>query len=202
MSSGSIGIADFYLDLYEQDNDNLWLYEVIRITNTIEKALTLSDYGYILPYQTTQSTNNEFYLGSWNGLSGLIQYLSRLISLFNHSDHVEMLNNVFESLDTISHKFNGFIPSKLGEEFIITNGENGIAGIILGLNSINVINLKSLGKFNDKYVTALKTLPDPEITYVVSEKTLSDHSMIGTLTLLILIVLKLKIRNRNRKLKK
>jgi lantibiotic modifying enzyme len=196
MSSGSIGIADFYLDLYSFDNDNLWLYEVIRILNTTIESLTLSDYGYILPYQLNQYIDDEYYIGNWNGMSGLIQFLSRLISLFNHPDHIKMLNNVFESLDTISHKFNGYIPPKLGEEFILTNGENGIAGIILGLNSINAINLTSLGKFNEKYVTALKTLPDPVITYISSEKTLNDQSMIGALSFLIIVILKLKIRNR------
>ncbi|KKK68448.1 hypothetical protein LCGC14_2943950, partial [marine sediment metagenome] len=134
LSVGSIGIADFFLDLFEYDNNDLWLYEVIRITNRISESLESTEYGYLMPFELYQFREKEYYTGYFYGLSGFVKYLSRLIELFNIPDHLKILDNLITSFQDLTGKFTGIIPTKLDEDYILTNGENGLASIMLGLS--------------------------------------------------------------------
>jgi lantibiotic modifying enzyme len=160
LGSGSLGIADFYTQLFLEDRKVEWLYEIIRITTTIESILEANPY-YLLPVQMNSS---KYFFGLQLGLAGLIKVYTTLIKNFDQLNHLKVLNNTLNSLKNQLENLDGNLTESLRGNLINNNRENGLAGILESLAYIKDLEGKERGKFSNDYELAVKTLPDPIIT--------------------------------------
>jgi lantibiotic modifying enzyme len=158
--SGSLGVADFFLNLYLVDKDIKWLYEIIRITSTIENIMSVINNNY-LPQQKNTSL---YYTGLNSGLGGLIKIYSDLVYYFNYSNHNNILNSSINIMNKLILSNNGNITEIIYGKLINTNAENGIASLLESFSNIYKLKKNNYGIYEKAYDKAILTLPDPLIT--------------------------------------
>ncbi|MFV2016272.1 MAG: hypothetical protein ACC656_12640, partial [Candidatus Heimdallarchaeota archaeon] len=181
--SGSLGIAEFYLQLFlEEDTQNVeWLYEIIRITSSIEQILD-SNSNYFLPIQ---KNTTQYLIGLQSGIAAVIKVYSQLIQYFNQTNQLATLKNLLNSLKTLTNQFKGSLPEDINQELINNNRENGLAGILESLSYVLNLEGRNNGQFSDNYVSALESLPKPKFTYVPSVNSNFYFSILSMIFLLI-----------------
>ncbi|MFW9928900.1 MAG: lanthionine synthetase LanC family protein [Candidatus Thorarchaeota archaeon] len=168
--SGSLGIANFYLNIYQHQPSNIWLYKIIRIMNLIEKVTTKVSKGSIIPYQYQENSENEYLMGRFSGLSGVVGILAQFNYYFNNSEYWNQLDTFVTTLSIYINQYNGFLPFEIGTDIINVNGEDGIASMINSLLLIENLSSLTLGSLSQQYNQALLSIPPPQITYPPSQK--------------------------------
>jgi len=141
---GSAGIAKFAMDLYDTTLNHSYLEftgEILDYLETIEREVTIDfeDYNLIPWYSMEGSEFDPIFTGYHTGITGIAEIMLEYSEIIDDTKWREYAHQMINFLMEIQNSDGSWYYEYDKEISILSNFDEGVAGIILGMHRMNGI---------------------------------------------------------------